>query len=165
MHHWSRVGRAGMGGRYPAFRPGYGSFGFPLVGLMLGGVIFFMVTASFATNFFPFFFFFWFLIPLFFVPVLAVAARGLNGLSSGQSLQSRQINSEEDKETELLEVLARRREVTAARAALETSLSVSEADRMLSGLANDGHIEVCARDGRLGYALWDQDLEELPEKP
>ena len=51
--------------------------------------------------------------------------------------------------------------ITAARAALETSLSVSEADEMLSELAKDGHVEVRAREGRLGYALWEHDRKEL----
>ena len=65
------------------------------------------------------------------------------------------------KEKELLGALARHGELTPARAALETSLSVAEADRMLSGLAKDGHIEVHAREGRLGYALWGRDQREL----
>jgi hypothetical protein len=41
---------------------------------------------------------------------------------------------------------------------------VAEADRMLSGLARDGHVEVRARDGRLSYALWDADRRELEER-
>jgi hypothetical protein len=65
------------------------------------------------------------------------------------------------KEKELLEALARHGELTPARAALETSLGVAEADRMLSGLAKDGHIELRAREGRLEYALWDADRREL----
>jgi hypothetical protein len=32
---------------------------------------------------------------------------------------------------------------------------------MLSELAKDGHVEVRAREGRLGYALWEQDRKEL----
>jgi DNA-binding IclR family transcriptional regulator len=68
------------------------------------------------------------------------------------------------KEKELLEALARWGELSPARAALETSLSVAEADRMLSGLAKDGHVEVRARDGRLGYALWEHDRRELEER-
>jgi len=42
-------------------------------------------------------------------------------------------------------------------AALETSLSVEEADRMLSELAAKGHLEVTVEHGRLVYALWDRD--------
>lgn len=59
------------------------------------------------------------------------------------------------KEKELLRVLESRGEITAARAALETSLSVAEAEEMLSGLANEGHVRVVAREGTLAYALWE----------
>jgi hypothetical protein len=59
------------------------------------------------------------------------------------------------KERELLLALERHGEITAARAALETSLGVAAAEEMLSELANDGHVRVVARDGTLAYALWD----------
>lgn len=39
--------------------------------------------------------------------------------------------------------------------ALETSLSVEEADRMLSALAVQGHLEVSVEQGRLLYSLWE----------
>jgi hypothetical protein len=42
-------------------------------------------------------------------------------------------------------------------AALESSLSLEEADRMLSALAAKGHLEVTVEDGRLLYALWTHD--------
>lgn len=61
------------------------------------------------------------------------------------------------REKELLEALQRRGEITAALAALETSLSVAEADEMLSGLAENGHVRVHAREVRLAYSLWDMD--------
>jgi hypothetical protein len=61
------------------------------------------------------------------------------------------------KEKELLEVLERHGEITATRAALETSLSIAEAEERLSGLANNGHVRVHANKGRLAYALWDGD--------
>lgn len=60
-------------------------------------------------------------------------------------------------EKELLRVLERHGEITAARAALETSLSIAEAEQMLSGLANSGHVRVSANEGRLAYALWEWD--------
>jgi hypothetical protein len=60
-----------------------------------------------------------------------------------------------DKEKELLEALERHGEITAVRAALETSLSVTEAEEILSGLANKGHVRVSANGGRLAYALWE----------
>ena len=59
------------------------------------------------------------------------------------------------KERELLLALERHGEITAARAALETSLGVAAAEEMLSDLANDGHVRVVAREGTLAYALWD----------
>jgi hypothetical protein len=65
------------------------------------------------------------------------------------------------KERELLEALARYGEISPARAALETTRSVSEADGMLSELAKNGHIEVRAHEGTLGYALWEHDRREL----
>jgi hypothetical protein len=61
------------------------------------------------------------------------------------------------KEKELLEALFRRGKLTAVEAALETSLSVEEADRMLEALAVRGHLEVTVEHGRLVYALWEQD--------
>ena len=60
-----------------------------------------------------------------------------------------------EKERELLLALERHGEITAARAALETSLGVAAAEEMLSELANDGHVRVVAREGTLAYALWD----------
>jgi hypothetical protein len=53
---------------------------------------------------------------------------------------------------ELLKVLERRGEINAAP---ETSLSVSEADKMLSRLAKDGHLQVRVREGTLTYAMWE----------
>lgn len=58
-----------------------------------------------------------------------------------------------DSERELLEVIERHGEVTPARAALETSLTVEEAERRLSGLAEKGQLEVRAEGGRLVYAF------------
>jgi hypothetical protein len=58
------------------------------------------------------------------------------------------------KEKELLRALGRCGKLTALRAALETSLEVVEADRMLSELADKGHLEVSIEDGRLVYAFW-----------
>lgn len=54
------------------------------------------------------------------------------------------------KKRELLKGLERRGEINAAP---ETSLSVSEADKMLSRLAKDGHLQVRVREGILTYAM------------
>jgi hypothetical protein len=69
-----------------------------------------------------------------------------------------------DKEKDLLQALERRGGITAARAALETSLSVTEAEKMLPGLANKGHVRVSANGGRLAYALWEQDRRQARPK-
>jgi capsular polysaccharide biosynthesis protein len=68
--------------------------------------------------------------------------------------------AEAAKEKELLEALRRRRRLTVAGVALETSLTVEEADRMLSALAAKGHIEVKVEHGRLLYALWERDAPQ-----
>jgi hypothetical protein len=60
-------------------------------------------------------------------------------------------------EKELLEALARRSALTVMGAALETSLTVGEADRTLSALAAKGHLEVRVEHGRLLYSLWEGD--------
>ena len=65
--------------------------------------------------------------------------------------------AERIKGKELLQALGRRGKLTAVEAALETSLSVEEADRMLEALAVKGHLKVTVERGRLHYALWEQD--------
>jgi hypothetical protein len=152
MYGPGRMGYADRGWG-PGRRGGYVPF--PVVGLMVGGVIFALAAASF--DYFPFFMFFW-VIPFLFVPAIGLSVRALAGLVEGRSGRTL---DKDLKEKELLGVLARHGEITAARAALETSLSVAEADRMLSELAKDGHVEVRAHGGRLAYALWEQDRQEL----
>jgi hypothetical protein len=145
------VGRRGMVPR----RGGHGPPAFLVVGLVVGGL--FLVSAFDAFGFFPFIFLFW-MIPFLLLPALALSARSVAGFFEARA--QRPVD-EGRKEKEVLEALARYGELTPARAALETSLSVAEADGILSGLAKDGHIEVRAREGRLGYALWDADQKEL----
>ena len=64
------------------------------------------------------------------------------------------------KEKELLEALTHQVELTPALAAMETSLTVSEADRMLSELAQKGHLEVRAAGGGLRFALPNPNRQE-----
>ena len=59
------------------------------------------------------------------------------------------------REKELLEAIRRHGEITETEAALETSLSVEEADRMLSELAARGHLEVTVDGARITYSLWE----------
>jgi capsular polysaccharide biosynthesis protein len=61
------------------------------------------------------------------------------------------------KEQELLLALGRRGKLTAVEAALESSLSVEEANRMLFDLAAKGHLQVIVEHGRLYYAFWERD--------
>jgi len=65
--------------------------------------------------------------------------------------------AERIKEKELLQALGRCGKLTAVEASLETSLSVEEAERILSELAVGGHLEVTVEHGRLHYALWEGD--------
>jgi hypothetical protein len=154
MYGWGRMGYIGRRWRMAPFG-GPASPILVVVGLAVGGLFLLSIAGPF--HFFPFVFFFW-MIPFVLVPVLGASVRGVADLLERRA---RRPVDEGHKERELLEALARHGEMTPARAALETSLSVSEADRMLSELARDGHIEVRAREGRLGYALWEQDRREL----
>jgi hypothetical protein len=83
-------------------------------------------------------------------PAFGLLVRGAVGLpesGAGSPLA-------ESKEKELLGALRERGEITPTRAAMETSLSVAEADGMLRELAEGGHLEVRVRGGALFYALW-----------
>jgi hypothetical protein len=61
--------------------------------------------------------------------------------------------SEQNTERQLLEVIERNEEITPARAALQTSLTVDEAERLLSELAQKGHLDVRVEGSRLVYSL------------
>ena len=54
--------------------------------------------------------------------------------------------------------------ITPAEAAMETSLTVREADGMLSDLASSGHLAVQSRDGALIYALPGRRGPELEDR-
>jgi capsular polysaccharide biosynthesis protein len=85
------------------------------------------------------------------------AAVGQPAAGSRVRLTTGSIATEGDKEKELLEALGRRGALTVAGATLETSLTVEEADRLLSALAAKGYVEVRVEHGRLVYALWERD--------
>jgi hypothetical protein len=141
----------------PYWRPFPGRF---MIGLMIGG-LFLLFVAGPAFHFFPLLFLIW-AVPFFVAPAFVAVARGLTELTEARARKGGTA-TEESKERELLEALARHGEISPALAALETSLSVAEANRMLSDLANSGHVEVRAREGRLGYALWERDRRELTD--
>lgn len=87
-------------------------------------------------------------------PAFGLLVRGIAGLSEGRS----ELPSESGSgERELLEALRERGELTPAEAAMDTSLSVAEADRMLKELAEGGHLNVRVRGGGLFYSLWERD--------
>ena len=90
-------------------------------------------------------------------PAFGLLTSGIAGLASGPSAKQLERNSTEKGERELLEALRDQGELTPAQAAMETSLSVSEADAKLKELAEGGHLEVQARGGGLFYALWEVD--------
>src|SRR5215210_3870740 len=97
---------------------------------------------------------FWWLIFVFgwaVFPAFRVFATGVAGLVDSRA-EPPTANS---RERELLEALQRRGELTPAQAAMETSLTVNEADKMLEDLAAKGHLDVKVRGGGLFYGLWE----------
>jgi hypothetical protein len=88
------------------------------------------------------------------LPAYGLLASGLAGLASERPEKRRGTSSVDDREHELLGALREHGELTPARVAMETSLTVAEADRRLKELAEGGHLEVRARGGGLFYALW-----------
>ncbi len=124
-------------------------------------VLFLVFVAGPAFHFFPLLLLIW-VVPLVML-AFGAAAKGLAGVAETRARLRKSGVTQESKERELLEALARRGELSSALAALETSLTVAEASRMLSELAESGHVEVRAHDGRLGYALWEQDRRQLTD--
>jgi len=84
-------------------------------------------------------------------PAFGLLVRGIAGLSEGPSEPA----VADSRERELLEALQRRGELTPAQAAMETTLTVNEADKMLEDLAAKGHLDVKVRGGGLFYGLWE----------
>ena len=96
---------------------------------------------------------FWWLIFVFgwaVFPAFGVFARGVAGLVETRS----EPLAKNGKERELLGVLREHDEITPTQAAMETSLSVEEADGMLKDLAAKGHLDVRVRGGGIFYGLW-----------
>ncbi len=107
------------------------------------------------------------LVPLFFVLAFFVAPRLGRTLPRGSprfgGVQEAQSDTD-GREKELLRALERHEEITAARAAMETSLSIAQAEEMLAKLASGGHVEVRARAGTLAYAMHAEDRREAGPK-
>lgn len=70
--------------------------------------------------------------------------------------------SAKDKESELLEALGERGEVTPITAAMRTSLTADAASRMLEGLTRKGYLRLREEDGVKTYALREVDLRGMP---
>jgi hypothetical protein len=124
-------------------------------GVVTGGAI--LLAAAFLILFTDL----WWLILIFcWIVFLALGtfARGVAGLM--ESRQEEERPPKNDKERELLEALRDRGELSPAQAAVDTSLTVKEADEMLKELAEGGHLEVRVLGGGLSYSLWDHDKDE-----
>ena len=125
-----------------------------VTGVVTGGVI--LIAAALLVLFTDF----WWLLFIFcWIVFLALGtfARGVAGLMESRQEERPPKN---DKERELLEALRDRGELTPAQAAVETSLTVKEADEMLKELAEGGHLEVRVHGGGLSYSLWDYEKDE-----
>lgn len=84
-------------------------------------------------------------------PAFGLLASGASGVSGNRREYAVAVES---KERRLLEALRDHGEITPVLAALETSLSVAEAEKILRELAEGGYLEVRARDGGVFYSLW-----------
>jgi hypothetical protein len=123
-----------------------------VTGVVTGGLILLAATLLIA------FTQFWWLIFIFgwaVFPAFGVFARGVAGLIDTRS----EPPAANARERELLEALQSSGELTPAQAAMETSLTVNEADEMLKDLAAKGHLDVRVRGGGLFYGLWETDSE------
>lgn len=86
------------------------------------------------------------------LPAFGLLLRGIAKLSDGAGTEQPVADV---KERKLLGALRKYGESPPVWAAMETSLTVPEADEMLEGLAEGGHPEVRVRGCGLFYALWE----------
>lgn len=165
--------REGTGERSPVIR-GPRPLGERIVGAgMLGAIVasVFMLVIAMTNPFVPFVFSLVFVAAAFVCGMATPSALGLlrgNAPEPRRELASRTLRRAKAglenpgaatrrdagrAERQLLEAIERHGEITPARAALETALTVAEADRMLGELAQKGYLEVHAREGRIFYSL------------
>jgi hypothetical protein len=128
-----------------------------VTGVVTGGLILLAAALLIAfTHFWWLIFFFgWAVFPAF-----GVFARGVAGLVDTRS----EPPAANARERELLEALQSSGELTPTQAAMETSLTVNEADEMLKDLAAKGHLDVRVRGGGLFYGLWETDSEAVRKR-
>jgi hypothetical protein len=94
------------------------------------------------------------------IPAVALIASALQ-----EAKKRRRALPPPDKERELLSAIRDNGgAITPAEAAMETSLTVKEADRMLSELVGGGHLSVESAGGALRYSLPGEPVAEL-DKP
>ena len=128
-----------------------------VTGAVTGGLI--LLAAALLVAFTQF----WWLIFIFgwaVFPAFGVFARGIAGLVDTRS----EPPAANVRERELLQALQNKGELTSAQAAMETSLTVNEADEMLKDLAAKGHLDVRVRGGGLFYGLWESDSEAVRKR-
>ena len=102
---------------------------------------------------------FWWIVPVLGAVVpLALAALGKSDLKPGS------IGDRKSREQELLHALARRRKITPAGVAMNTSLTVDEASKMLEELARKGHLRLQAEEGVMSYSLRERDQQEVSDE-
>ena len=86
------------------------------------------------------------------------------GLSKLQQQRRQAVSPRVSKERELLSAMRNNAGgITPAEAAMETSLTVSEADKILSELAGGGHVQVERSEGTLVYRLPSRRALELED--
>jgi hypothetical protein len=106
---------------------------------------------------------FWWIFTTYFwvaFPAFGLLARGVSNFSKRRAEIA---SARHTGERELLEALLREGEISPIRAAMETSLSVTQADAMLKELVEAGHLEVRVRGGGLFYSFWEQTGYPTPE--
>jgi hypothetical protein len=127
------------------------SYPYVLIALGLAFVGFGASVGLTAGNLVPFF--------VFMFPASVLLALGLSKL---EHQRRKAISPKVSRERELLSVMRDNRgSITPAEAAMETSLTVSEADKMLSKLAAGGHLRVESSEGALVYSLPGRRVPEL----
>lgn len=99
---------------------------------------------------------------VFMFPALVLLALGISKL---QEKKQRSVSPKLGKERELLSAIRDNGgSITPTEAAMETSLTVREADGMLSELAGGGHLAVESRNGALFYSLPGRSNPELENR-
>jgi hypothetical protein len=96
--------------------------------------------------------------PLTLVPSTVLVCRGVWQL---RHWRPQDVERKPGSEKQLLMIIADTGDITPVEAALETSLTVDEAEEILSRLASRGHLLVKIRDGALCYALPGRRSESL----